>query len=794
MKSAFERQFGEFRLDLRRGVLLRNNAEVKLRPKAFEALRLLVESEGRLVSKAELMESLWPGTAVTEDSLAHCIMEVRRALGEEGPKLLRTVTGRGYLFEAPTEPTPSPAEHAKASAEAEPQPEQTARRWPRGVVWALPLIALVLAVGVWRWREGRAGVALARFEDSVARGDYASAFEAAQTVLSIHPAEDRVLRLLNEVSDDLTIHTNPAGAEVEILRPGDTTARSLGVTPIDRKRVARADYIVRVRKPGFVPLERLVSSALPRSRPIERTPWDLTIDEKLMPAAGAPAGMIPIAAHKAVFLDSLENSQRSPVDLEAFWLDRYEVTNEEFQRFVDAGNYPVGYLDSSGLPGPAFWSGGRAPQALSRHPVTGVSWAEAQAYCRSVGKNLPTAYQWELASRVQVRIPFGLVFPWGLLNINDFQSRANLQGSATSPVGSYPFGLSTMGAYDMAGNVREWLLNRRPGGRGTAGASWRDQVYQFLLHGWAPETTRADDLGFRCALGEDKKGAIDLNDESPQVYPAPLSTKAFEGLRAFYEYPSRPLAAQIVSRTEGGVWTREEIRFRGAGDDEVLAYLYLPKHARAPYQTIHFLGGSNWFFGAPITDAVEGPRRILEPYIRSGRAVFMLAFKGMRGRSAQIQTSLNGLTPEQVKAVIRDRVIDMRRGVDYLQSRRDVDGARIVLWNHSTTEYAVLTAANEPRYRGTLFVGAGIGYSYFDRPQVANAAIFAPFVPGPKLVINGRYDETNPDATVGLPFFNALRAPKKRVLLDDGHIPDIKLVAPIAQGWLDDLLGPVAAN
>ena len=794
MKSALGRQFGDFRLDLRRGVLLRNNAEVKLRPKAFEALRLLVESEGRLVPKAELMEALWPGTAVTEDSLAHCIMEVRRALGEEGPKLLRTITGRGYLFEVQVEPTPAPVDPEKTSSEAEPQRERSTKPWSRGVVWALPLIALLLVFGVWRWRENKAALALASFEELVAQGDYPRAFEAAQTVLGIHPTEDRILRLLNEVSDDLTIHTNPAGADVEILRLGDTTPRSLGPTPIDRKRVARADYIVRLRKPGFVPLERLASSALPRSRPIERTPWNLTFEEKLVPAASAPAGMIPIAAHKGVFLDSLENSQRSPVDVEAFWLDRYEVTNEEFQRFVDSGKYPAGYLDSSGLPGPAFWSGGRAPQALGRHPVTGVSWAEAQAYCRSVGKNLPTAYQWEIASRVQLRIPFGLVFPWGLLNINDFQSRANLQGSATSPVGSYPFGLSTMGAYDMAGNVREWLLNRRPGGRGTAGASWRDQVYQFVLHGWSPETTRADDLGFRCALGEDAKGAIDLNDESPQVYPAPLSTKAFDSLKAFYQYPSLPLAARIVSTIDSGVWTREEIRFRGAGDDEVLAYLYLPKHGRAPYQTIHFLGGSNWFFGSPITDAVEGPRRLLEPYIRSGRAVFVLAFKGMRGRSDRIQTSLNGLTPEQVKAVIRDRVIDMRRGVDYLQSRRDVDASRIVLWNHSTTEYAVLTSANEPRYRGTLFVGAGIGYSYFDRPQVVNAAIFAPFVPGPKLVINGRYDETNPEATVGLPFFGALRAPKKRVLVDDGHIPDTKLLAPISQDWLDQLLGPVSIN
>ena len=71
--------FNDFTLDLARGCLLRGIDEVKLRPKSFEVLKYLVSSAGRLVSKDELIAAVWPDTAVTDDSLVQCLIEVRRA-------------------------------------------------------------------------------------------------------------------------------------------------------------------------------------------------------------------------------------------------------------------------------------------------------------------------------------------------------------------------------------------------------------------------------------------------------------------------------------------------------------------------------------------------------------------------------------------------------------------------------------------------------------------------------------------------------------------------------------------
>lgn len=92
-------RFGDFALDLDRGTLYRGEEEIHLRPKAFAVLRLLLENRNQLVTKARLHDAVWMGSFVTDDSLAHCIADIRRALGEDGFELIRTVPRRGYVFD-----------------------------------------------------------------------------------------------------------------------------------------------------------------------------------------------------------------------------------------------------------------------------------------------------------------------------------------------------------------------------------------------------------------------------------------------------------------------------------------------------------------------------------------------------------------------------------------------------------------------------------------------------------------------------------------------------------------------
>lgn len=91
--------FDEFTLDVTRGCLLHHTEELKLRPKSFEVLKYLIENSGRLIGKDELIETVWQGIAVTDDSLVQCLKDIRHALNDKSQAFIKTVPRRGYIFE-----------------------------------------------------------------------------------------------------------------------------------------------------------------------------------------------------------------------------------------------------------------------------------------------------------------------------------------------------------------------------------------------------------------------------------------------------------------------------------------------------------------------------------------------------------------------------------------------------------------------------------------------------------------------------------------------------------------------
>ena len=94
-------RFDEFELDVPRRTLRRAGADVELRPLAFDALGVLVRHAGRVVTKDELIAAVWPGLVVTDDSIARCISDIRRALGDAEQRIVKTVPRRGYTVAVP---------------------------------------------------------------------------------------------------------------------------------------------------------------------------------------------------------------------------------------------------------------------------------------------------------------------------------------------------------------------------------------------------------------------------------------------------------------------------------------------------------------------------------------------------------------------------------------------------------------------------------------------------------------------------------------------------------------------
>jgi adenylate cyclase len=112
-------RFESFTLDLERLCLHGPSGQAELRRKSFEVLRYLVENPGRILTKEEVMNAVWPDVTVSDESLTQCIRDVRRALGDENKRIIRTVPRRGYLVDTPISvdgDAARPADAAKTSA------------------------------------------------------------------------------------------------------------------------------------------------------------------------------------------------------------------------------------------------------------------------------------------------------------------------------------------------------------------------------------------------------------------------------------------------------------------------------------------------------------------------------------------------------------------------------------------------------------------------------------------------------------------------------------------------------
>ncbi|HET7203120.1 MAG TPA: winged helix-turn-helix domain-containing protein [Steroidobacteraceae bacterium] len=164
-------RFGDYTLDLRRGSLLKGQVEVRLRPKSFAVLQALVERHGELVTKEELLGAVWGKTVVTEGAITQCLIDVRRALGDEAQEVVRTVPRRGYVFALPViEAGDEPAADAGQAAPASPAgPELKPTRRIAALAGATLLVTLVAAIG---WNiaardEAAGGVGPARAGDAV---------------------------------------------------------------------------------------------------------------------------------------------------------------------------------------------------------------------------------------------------------------------------------------------------------------------------------------------------------------------------------------------------------------------------------------------------------------------------------------------------------------------------------------------------------------------------------------------------------------------------------------------------
>ena len=489
-----------------------------------------------------------------------------------------------------------------------------------------------------------------------------------------------------------------------------------------------------------------------------------------------------------------------PADLPSFWLDRYELTNREYKAFVDAGGYrrpelwkhaflrggkPIPFAeamallrDRTGRPGPATWELGSFPEGQADFPVSGVSWHEAAAYAEFAGKSLPTLHHWFRAADLGI--------------FSDLLRYSNFGGQGPGRVGERP-SLSGFGTYDMAGNVREWAWNASGDRRYTLGGAWSDPTYLYTGPDALDPLDRSPILGVRCAVYETAPPEAVFGPLA-RVYrdyskERPAGDDVFAVYRSYFDYDRGELAAKLESTDERPEhWRIEKVSFAAAyGGERVLAQLFLPRNAVPPYQAVVYFppSSANW-----IRSSEGLGTREFGFLARSGRAVLFPVYQGTFERRL---SAADG--PNAVRELVIQRTKDVRRAVDYLESRPDIDRSRLAFYGLSMgANYGAVVGAVESRFRTLVLVSGGMPEG---RPPEVSTLNFAPRVRVPVLMENGRHDFTFPLDESQRPLFRLLGTPeadKKHVLFESGHVPPFPDVVRETLDWLDRYLGPVTTG
>ncbi|HXM23878.1 MAG TPA: protein kinase [Terriglobales bacterium] len=678
----------------------------------------------------------------------------------------------------------------------------------------VPLLLTLILLGtgtawlVKRYRDARwaRDVALPEISKLSDQGKFADAYALAVKAEKSISGDPALAKLWPALSYQLSLQTTPPGVDVyrRDYVNADAPWESVGRTPLKNARQPRGMFVWKFEKPGFGTVLRTTLALIPRYSvpPDEPVEGSVTLDE----VGNIPPGMVrvsPAKYFKTLFIPGYEGMPE--LALKDYWIDQYEVTNRQFKLFVDQGGYQKReywkidfqrdgkrlsweeamalFRDSAGRPGPKDWIQGEYPKGQDDFPVTGISWYEAAAYAEFAGKSLPTIYHWNRAAG-----PFSAAF---------IVPASNFGGPGILPVGSKP-NVSPWGNYDMAGNVKEWIWTEAESGkRYVLGGAWDEPNYMFIDPDAQSPFLRASNIGFRCVKYIEPESLPKIATDpmpSPRrdlTKEKPVSDQLFQAYRGVYSYDKTPLNASVEPYGQDEEdWKAEKITYTAAyGNERAIAYLFLPKKAKPPFQTVLFFPGSNALllrkFSLYTTSA-------LDAVLRSGRAVLYPVYKSTYERGDGMETDVASVTSDW-----RDHVVmwvkDASRAIDYAETRPELDHSKLAYYGYSWgAEMGAIVPAVDPRIKVCVLALGGLDF-HRSLPEV-DTINFISRVKQPVLMLNGHYDFFFPVESTQEPFYRLLgsrKEQKKHLLYETSHnIPRNELIKETLN-WLDQYLGPV---
>ena len=670
---------------------------------------------------------------------------------------------------------------------------------PAGLICLVAALAAVWFINRQAKLSWARNVALPEAERLWKDDKYTEAYRLAEKAAKLIPNDPKLAEIYSNISVNIAVKTEPPGARILMkdYRIPDGNWRYLGLTPIANVRVP-ADFLRwKIEKEGY--------DTVLAAWPSYDAPF--VLERKLDEKGILPDGMVRVPA-----------TETDAGKIPAFFIDRYEVTNKQYKAFADGGGYQdpkywkhtfvqdgkslsreeamARFIDQSGRPGPATWQAGDYPEGQDDYPVSGISWYEAAAYAEFVGKSLPSSMHWSISCGSHSspgKFP-GIV---GYL----LQS-SNFRGEGPAPVGEHS-GMTLFGASDMAGNVREWCSSETSVGRVVRGGGWNDATYMFLNLSQAPSFDRSPKNGLRCTLYGDPESIpekvfqpVVLEEVRDFTKEKPVPDSVFQVYKNQFSYDKKELKPLMEWRKEDSRdWVQEKINFEAAyGGERIVAYLFLPKNAAPPFQTVIYFPGS----GSVWTDSSANLEKYgefvahLSHFLKNKRAVLYPVYKGaFERRNADLEAMHPGADSYQFTEYLIQLVKDLKRSIDYLETRPEIDSQKLAYLGFSWGGlWSNIIPAVEERLKVCMTIVGGIWAR--GRPE-ANELSYVRQVKIPFLMLNGRYDVTFIYELHVRPMFNLLGTPdtdKKLVLYDTDHYVPINGLIKETLAWLDKYFGP----
>ena len=626
------------------------------------------------------------------------------------------------------------------------------------------------------------------------RGDNLFVFNQTKNLLETF-SENKLLKLYNEkASYPIDIKSASLQVPVFIKYGSDSVWNSIGHTPIEDLRVPwfRGKHDFQLK---FKIQDRMIVGMPDRSGEfnfgnIAQYPIDHAI--------------IPETKNNMMFLPGIDFGD---ISIETFSISKTEVSNQEFQIFINNGGYEdetywdfplvVGgveytyeqsikkFVDKHGQHGPANWSYGQYEDNTENFPVTGISWFEARAYAKYKGYKLPNIFQWLCAAGLS-----------GFVSDLPDISKSNLKSSHLWEVidlrGENYFGLK-----NIAGNVREWTTNPQGNERSKfsiLGGSYHDNAYSFNNYHSISPFDRSIGNGFRIVHSANSKN-LDLLDnyiinhsERDILSETDVSDEVFSIYKQQFDYDQYELDVKVdsISDHDNYVTYKFELTPPYISDEPLHGYVVYSKNFETTLKPIiHF--PSAWAIGSNVDDwIINSAIKDYNYLLMEGYAVICPVYYSTYNRKKTLKTWWANDTEDYKNTMIKIGK-DYKRSIDFIESRKefDIDQLSYIGYSWGSIMSNMLLAIDD-RVKSAFICAGGLQVQKSKRE--IDPALYTRRITIPVMHITGKNDGIFDYENSQVPMQKLLGTPledQEMIVLDGvGHIIPKDLMIENHLKWL----------